>query len=87
MSIYSITWSYRKKVTTETVEATSRRAAAAQLVRNVVQRSSARRQSVEILKVEEVAAGNDRQARILADQKALRELAASRRKPPKRVTR
>lgn len=83
MSTFNVTWSYRRKVTTESVEATSRRAAAAQLVRTVVKRLGARRQSVEVLKVEDV----DARARILEEQKALRELAASRRKPPKRVTR
>lgn len=86
MTDYSVTWSYRKKVTTETVEADSPGGAVAKLARNVARRLGARRQSIEILGVAAETPATNHARRVLAHQQALRELAASDRKPPKRVT-
>lgn len=90
MSTYAVTWSYRRKRTTENIEARSSAAAAEKLTRAVAKRLGARRRSIAIIMVIDVA-GMKKAAhvcRMLAHQTAeLAKLAKSERKPPKRVTR
>jgi ribosomal protein L20A (L18A) len=92
MSTYNVTWSYRKKVTTESVEATSPGVAVVKLVRAVASRINARRQSIEILKVQPAPKERegDHRSRVLTHQERiaaeLKALAESPRRPPRRVT-
>jgi ribosomal protein L20A (L18A) len=91
MSAYLITWKYRAKAATESVDATSPGTAVVNLVRDLAKRLNARRRSIEIVSVRleaEVTAETAHAHRVLAHQEAvLKKLAESPRKPPRRVTR